>query len=472
MERPLMIWNRAATTVCRTFILVAGVGLAGCGQGGPSGTPTVSNPAPSKRGAIQSAASKAQSLKAERHLAQQAGIVLRPEDLRLPPVPPAENAAPLYRELAAVLKAKPLDESLLTKAAVGSDMVVLTEAEASQLRQLLAARPDVVALVHRVLEREQCDFQRDWKQGIDLKAPEYKTIRTCARIVRAESLLQLRAGQRAAAIGTLERGFRLGHHATSDQQVIAQLVGVACDNLMLGGLADIVRAAPDDSTTLAAVRKVVGFQRPKYDLDQMLSREAMMLGADFARVRAGGPVALAKYLQSTDGDTTTLAQLSPADQKRWILMIDSLEAERLQRLRTLLPITRLPYQERKVRLEQLAAEDTQRSGLSALVSSLFVSDPPPFPERREARRATLEAGAAVLEYHAKQQQWPTDLKQALGRMPEDPFTGQPLQYRVEGDGFVVYSVGETGKFDGGKPREATKETGFFRYSAAPTAPRL
>jgi hypothetical protein len=33
-------------------------------------------------------------------------------------------------------------------------------------------------------------------------------------------------------------------------------------------------------------------------------------------------------------------------------------------------------------------------------------------------------------------------------VPTDPFDGKPMRYRVEGKGFVIYSVGPTGKYAG------------------------
>ena len=33
--------------------------------------------------------------------------------------------------------------------------------------------------------------------------------------------------------------------------------------------------------------------------------------------------------------------------------------------------------------------------------------------------------------------------------PVDPFTGKPLEYRREGDGFLIYSAGPDGRDDGG-----------------------
>jgi len=35
-------------------------------------------------------------------------------------------------------------------------------------------------------------------------------------------------------------------------------------------------------------------------------------------------------------------------------------------------------------------------------------------------------------------------------VPIDPFTGKPLVYRREGEGFIVYSLGTNQKDDGGR----------------------
>ena len=80
----------------------------------------------------------------------------------------------------------------------------------------------------------------------------------------------------------------------------------------------------------------------------------------------------------------------------------------------------------------------------------------------------LRAGATVLAYRASNQ----------GRLPDslpgaftDPFTGKPLGYRKEpgakGTGFVIYSVGADGKFDGGRPSSPVPGTNralLFRFT--------
>lgn len=47
---------------------------------------------------------------------------------------------------------------------------------------------------------------------------------------------------------------------------------------------------------------------------------------------------------------------------------------------------------------------------------------------------------SVLEFERRNGRWPYDLAEAGADLP-DPFTGEPLHYRLEGDGFIFWSVG-------------------------------
>lgn len=42
-------------------------------------------------------------------------------------------------------------------------------------------------------------------------------------------------------------------------------------------------------------------------------------------------------------------------------------------------------------------------------------------------------------------------------VPEDPFDGKPLRYRVFDEGYLIYSIDEDGQDDGGREREYIEE---------------
>ena len=91
-----------------------------------------------------------------------------------------------------------------------------------------------------------------------------------------------------------------------------------------------------------------------------------------------------------------------------------------------------------------------------------------FRASTQAHYNTIEAGVAALEYRAKQGAVPVSMEKAVSPVPLDPFDMNPLRYRIEGEGFVVYSVDETGKFDGdvvdAKPKPGQSD---FRWPMPP-----
>ena len=87
------------------------------------------------------------------------------------------------------------------------------------------------------------------------------------------------------------------------------------------------------------------------------------------------------------------------------------------------------------------------------------------PVRSAVSNALTRAAASVLLERAKTGAYP----EALPAMPTDPYTNKPLGYRREGaGGFVVYSGGPDGKYDGGTPGDqaSSAQARFrFRYPA-------
>ena len=86
--------------------------------------------------------------------------------------------------------------------------------------------------------------------------------------------------------------------------------------------------------------------------------------------------------------------------------------------------------------------------------------------RLQVRVDTLRAAAEILTYSAQHSRFPKLLSEAMTTVSTDPFSGKPLLYRQEDHGFVVYSVGQDGKFDGGLPnmkRIGRERHLLFRY---------
>ena len=72
-----------------------------------------------------------------------------------------------------------------------------------------------------------------------------------------------------------------------------------------------------------------------------------------------------------------------------------------------------------------------------------------------AHERLLLAEIALRCYQSEQGNPPARLDELttkyLSRVPQDPFSGQPLIYRAQGTNWLLYSVGSDGVDDGGKP---------------------
>jgi hypothetical protein len=75
-------------------------------------------------------------------------------------------------------------------------------------------------------------------------------------------------------------------------------------------------------------------------------------------------------------------------------------------------------------------------------------------QRRDAMLSLMRTDLAIRRYQQRHGNWPETLAAVvpdeLKAVPIDPFSEKPLVYRVAGDDFVLYSVGQDGVDDGGK----------------------
>src|SRR5690242_16576328 len=88
--------------------------------------------------------------------ARAAGLLTRPSDLKRPTVPEAQNAAPLYRELDARVKAgRPASQNDNAITAI-LGRTRPTEAQIARARDLLRERADLLLLIHKAAARRSC----------------------------------------------------------------------------------------------------------------------------------------------------------------------------------------------------------------------------------------------------------------------------------------------------------------------------
>jgi hypothetical protein len=75
-------------------------------------------------------------------------------------------------------------------------------------------------------------------------------------------------------------------------------------------------------------------------------------------------------------------------------------------------------------------------------------------DRSEQNHRNLQLAFTLAAYYADHRRYPETLAELapkyIDKIPDDLFSGQPLIYRLEGDGYLLYSVGVNGIDDGGQ----------------------
>ena len=400
---------------------------------------------------------------------KQAGLPTTPEELQAPLPPQAQNAAPLYRQLDALLKTKPTvgDDKAATD---GVGYKPLTAEQAKKLKKAFQNRADIGRLIHQAVARPDCVFDRQWGQGSAMWFPEFARMRVAARWLSAESALQLYDGKPLDAIRTEALGFRLAFHTAKDPMLIAYLVSIAIDTITLRGMERILYTAGDRPGVALAVQQAIEANAKPHSLAHGLRFEIMLPLIDMEKNRKISPDAYEKsaHAYGESDLPKPFPPLSAADKQNWGQFMDRSETAMLRMQHQMINLADRPYQEAQRGLysvtSDLSAHAHDAAYNVARIIYLVYSQALTKRAQMAAKVAAVRAGAAILAWKVKHKTLPATLEMAMPHIPLDPFNGQPMRYQKSGNTFIIYSVGPTGHFDGGaatvKPN--AMET-VFRY---------
>lgn len=413
-----------------------------------------------------------ENLAREEALARKAGMALGPDQIQLPLPLASQNAAPLYAKLALLLKQQPLG---LPKYAEGIDAFhSYTPAQIAAVRRTLAARQDVMMLVHEAADKPQCVFVRRWDDPDSVTFPEYQPLREAARLLKTESYLLARDGKYQQAITNQQRGFRVAEQAASDPILLAFLVGAACDSVTLSGMQSILAIAGPDRAADAEVQRVVAANHARLSLRRAMAGETGFGFTCLLRMhRAEGQGVSAALTAGGFGPGDAHKAMTTAAEKQNLHdLIDAWQADYLDHIRPLVLAADLPPSARRAafaaasrRLDQEQQQDTNPMHLVSLILLPVFGRIDENETRCQTRTILTQAAASLLAAKAQTGTFPATLSNGF----TDPFTNKPLLYRRDGaDGFIVYSAGPTGTFDGGKPGEKVPpQESVFRYPPVP-----
>lgn len=415
-------------------------------------------------------ARQAQSYPAELAAARRMGLPVEMDDLGGAPVPPAsQNAAQAYRRLGHMLRAYPLNNRELALEGL-STAPMPTPRALGFARAALAHRARYLIMIHQAAAMPICVFHHNWDtpDPESITFPEIDTFREASLLISGQSVVMAESGHPAQAVANASTGFRLAGQIEQEQILACYETACDIDFVTFTTLQKILYISHGDPKVAQAVQQAIAQNWHPRDLESALRREcAFDQGfVQFARKTGPGPLADAP---SPSWKVLDLPGEKPGS-KEWNRLMDANAAVLLSDSIQETAAAALPFPESRSVMQKIVV-DSMKPIPSRLLPSLLVPNLTSFAALRSediARARITQAAAVVLSWKASHGAFPATLSAANTSPPLDPFSGKPLLYRKEGSGFVLYSIGPSGSFDGGSPRsEPSQAESLFRWPLPP-----
>ena len=388
-------------------------------------------------------------------------------DLIPPEVPDDQNAALLYQQAAGLLKKEAVTKKK-TLLDHSSRLAFSFMGEAIEPEKLVEVKEvmarDVVisalATVEEALQRPECRFDHDYDNGLHADGFESRDLRFLARLWGARACLDAQPGQASHAWDRIRVQFRLAEALRREPTVIGQLSRLGILNDLCHIIRKLYEIAPPSEADYREIETLLASHVGIEPLVNALDAERLLRGEWLFNLpgdrlyealrsdgrilsHAGGPEAFSR-----------LAFRVIAFRPR--LVAD--HAAYLQMMRSAMRLLESPYAPLDSDIHEEFENLTDWFLLTHELKPMIV-----FAKEVHcdvvAKVHMTRAGLALLQYHKTHGTFPKSLD-ALGLEDLiDPYVDKLLHYRTEGAGFVVYSVGEDQKDNGGIPKPPRDTSG-------------
>ncbi len=374
------------------------------------------------------------------------GAPLEPEDLvQTPPPAPEDNAADLLFEFTDAYTKSGIKAGSIFGNSYG------TKAEQALARSELKKLATELKLLEQAAEKPECRFERNWARGVYLQFPEMSGIKAGAQLLGARAVLAGADGRFDEALADIERAYKLARFAGEEPHIISLLVRIANEGIALRA----VQGAADrmeNPTELSRLRELAVANHSEASLYFYVRGELTIAAATARNIHdledlkalpeaiSGKPVITTPTSLIRSGPTTNSLVRSQFNifLRNWMPIFemgeDALDNGKLSSVLK--------------NLDEKATDAPTSAIIFAVLTPPFANTLTAEARRIAIHRATL-AYIDILDHRFRTGKLPEKLSD-LGGEYVDPFSGEPLKYRVEDGGFRVWSVGANGVDEDGK----------------------
>ena len=382
-----------------------------------------------------------------------AGRPMDAKDLIPKEVPLDDNAAPLYESAFALLASESFGERDLGRALRDTALEYLAQPDSEDKRDAFAPLLDhpvaaqALERIERAAARTRCRFNLDYSQGPMLQTPHVKGMIHVGRLLPAKAVLEARRGDPARAWQTMQTALHMANALRDEPLLLSALIRIAMARQAIDALQLVAATAPPDDETAArtsalllALEDVAAPLARAVDGERILSGDWILANWSPGSAKEFGAEGTTCMPPAFLMGYRPLLQFNHA----WYLKTMGDWAAKFERA---------PWQ------ESLPTRDTEYSlpwyALTATIVVPSLAGPFSRAGQLQAAARVARTGLALLRHESVHGALPPTLAEIdpsiLPEIPLDPFTGQPLVYRPDGHGFLLYSLGENHADDGGTP---------------------
>lgn len=306
--------------------------------------------------------------------------------------------------------------------------------------------------VRTALRRPRFRFDIVFEAGPAALLPHLSRIKAEATAFQIAALAAAEHGDVRRSIQAIEDSVLCGHLLATEPTLISQLVRIACLNLALNSLEQLLSRQSVNAAELKQLRTLLESVNLKGAAAKVLVYDRPFSLASF------DPQVMAQTLSTpAPGDSAEEAADNAANLQRGVSVLRAtgyLTSDRRLMLETFKAAIALAEQETPASLEQCEAVFDNADArarrfppkiISAMMLSVSQKTLDRFASIEARRRAALTAIAIEQFRLAHNGRLPEQLKALvtgyLTSIPEDPFDGKSLRFKSLAAGFVVYSVG-------------------------------
>jgi hypothetical protein len=369
-----------------------------------------------------------------------------------PAVPDAENAFPILKRAAAKLVDAPAAVDEAVRALAESKPAEWNRRDIATLRDYVEKNREALELARQGARLPKYRSDTEWEKGFEMALPHMSEGRKLVRLLSYAARLDLADRKIDDAIDTCADGLRIASHIGAEPILIGRLVEIACRQLTLDALKQVLRETKEAGQAERVLR-ILGELAPQPRMRAVLMTERVAV-IDFYRKLGAGKTSLSEVMGETD------QELKPEN-------VDADMLAYLDIMSRYIALADKPYCEIRERVAALDKESQERPGAIAGLVMPAISRVYETEADATAAHEVMLVGAAIRVRKLRHLGLPGDLAdlvpEMLPQVPADPYTGKPLLYQKFADGFVVYSVGRNLVDDMGFPGK-DRTTGDIAYS--------